>query len=1011
MTVPAFTRFPVSHTFLTPTKSSSMKNRPLLLVKMSLDGVVTEVSQGIIDLLGYRREELVGENVIMMLDDEWVRSEEYKECWNELGKGLYKCDTRKLVGKSSEEFWVQCCFSPVLDFLGEVSAIAVCCLDITAEMKHNLDVRAQVDAIRRSRAVVSFAMDGTIIDANQVFLDLLGYTLPEVIGQNHVMFLEKPYASSREYADFWDKLKMGIAETAEFKRVGKGGHKVWMQAAYTPILDLNGKPWKVVEYGTDIRQQKAAEHAKSIFIANMSHEIRTPMNGIFGMLTLLKETVVESTSRAYLEACMRSAESLLAILNDILLFSKAEANAIELEHVPFNLNQVIEDVLQVASTSMVPEQDIDLAYFVKSDVPIGLIGDPSRLRQVLLNLVTNGVKFTNVGEVSLDVSVVSQVPLTLQFDVSDTGIGISEADQKKLFLPFSQADSSATRKFGGTGLGLAICKRIVDLFHGEMRVQTRLGRGSTFTFTATFEIDDYLSQSRFLDVGAEEMAMLEKRKVLIIDNNATTRLSLEETLKHFKCIAVSSRSGMDGLDLLRAASLKGVPFDIVLLDQHMPDMSGTEVAQAINRLGLHPVMIGLSSNMNKKLMSKQLFRGFMSKPIRRGSLLQMMCRLFLESIVKEKPPILPTRKKSSLPWASTCISVLVVEDNDVNRQVLSSFLRRSNYTVIEAVNGAEALDKLDGSVDVVLMDVHMPVLDGITAMRVMKERGFLTPVIMITADATEENRRKCQDAGATKVLLKPIDLKQLGDVLATALTRARKSPEFITKMCMIADKVETSRIFASHVVQKICGQEMKVMFATTGLEAVQLARKHRLEFVIIDLRMPEMDGMAATKKIREFDSSVKIIGVTGTGDKETLQQCKEAGMDDVLIKPWKQEDVARILGAKSEVDAPQVFDESFLENFEPQVKRSLLGEWKTSLVQNVKEMKGQNEGNDWLGLEKVSHSVKGAAAQIGACKVSMIAKEIEFEAKSDKPSDRRIHRCMNDLSTAMEETFEFLRLY
>jgi PAS domain S-box-containing protein len=1013
--------------------------KPLLLVKMSLDGVTMEVSQGMLNLLGYERDELVGQNVMMILDHTWAKSKEYSECWVELREGAYKCDDRKLVGKSREEFWVRCCFSPVLDSLGDVAAVAACCVDVTAEMNHTLDVNAQADAVRQSQAVVSFAMDGTIIDANQIFLNLMGYTSQEVLGKHHAMFIEEPYKSSREYAEFWEKLNQGQFQAAEFKRIGKKGKEVWVQATYMPILDLQRKPWKVVKHATDIRQQKVAEEAKTIFLANMSHEIRTPMNGIFGMLALLKDTVFDPTSVAYLETCMRSAESLLAVLNDILLFSKAEARAIELEKIPFDLNDVIEDVLQMAAMQIVAEQDIDLTYLIKADVPLSLIGDPSRLRQVLLNLVTNGVKFTKFGEVCVDVSVISSVPLVIQFEVSDTGVGISREDQEKLFKPFSQADGSATRSVGGAGLGLAICKRIVGLFMGDIRVQSRLGRGSTFTFTAVFDRDKDQPFNRLLEVGSEERDVLGKLKILIIDDNATNCMALEETLKHFNCNVLSSRSGMDGIDLLRAAFLKDVPFDVVLLDHHMPHMSGVDVARAIDRLGMRPIIIGLSSNLDDKLVAEFRFAGYMSKPIRRGPLLHVICRLASESKLEEgtrkveqqitdevkrgeekretgkggeraqENRKVPAKKDSKgregkLSLAETGVVVLIVEDNDVNRQVLSAFLRQSNYSVIEAVNGAEALEELKRQVpDVVLMDVHMPVLDGINAMRIMKERGHFVPVVVITADVTEDTRKRCEQAGAVKVLLKPIVMKQLDDVLIGVLKQTERSKS--VRKCLIADKVETSRLFAAHFVQKICGQDMKVVFATSGAEVAQMIKKHRFEFILMDVKLPDMDGVEAAKAIRAVDLSVMIVGVAGAIDNEALQRCLEAGMDEILVKPIKSDALSLVLERKN-----TLFDESFLDDVSTELRESLIDGWKASLISCTNEMSAQIDDRDWRGLERTAHSAKGAAAQIGACRVSEMSKRLEFEAKGETPSQGRSQTLLNELIAATKETFRYLQI-
>jgi two-component system, sensor histidine kinase and response regulator len=343
---------------------------------------------------------------------------------------------------------------------------------------------------------------------------------------------------------------------------------------------------------TDITEQKRrlaeADRGKSLFLANMSHEIRTPMNGIFGMLSLLKDATLDKTARTYVDTCMRSAESLLAVLNDILLFSKANAGAIELEQIPFNLNNTVEDVLHIVSSNVTPQHDVDVTHFVKPDVPMFLIGDESRLRQVLLNLLSNAVKFTKYGEISLDIAVQSKDPLVLRFDVSDTGIGISEQDQTRLFKPFSQADSSITRQFGGTGLGLAICQHLVHLFGGTLTVQSRLGRGSTFSFTAKFALDGarrHDSLAAALDVAEDDFSLLKDLRVLVIDDNATNCIALETTMRVFGCIARSARSGLDGIDIMKVQAMKGEPVDLVLLDYHMPGMSGIDVARAIARSG------------------------------------------------------------------------------------------------------------------------------------------------------------------------------------------------------------------------------------------------------------------------------------------------------------------------------------------------------------------------------------------------------------------------------------------
>jgi CheY-like chemotaxis protein len=446
-------------------------------------------------------------------------------------------------------------------------------------------------------------------------------------------------------------------------------------------------------------------------------QIRTPMNGIFGMLSLLKDTPMSPQGTAYLDTCMRSAESLLAVLNDVLLFSKAEANSIVLEQAPFNLNTVVEDVLQLAAANVSLAHNIDLVSFVQLDVPLLLIGDASRLRQVLSNLVNNAVKFTKHGEVSLEVSLGSLSPpaVELVFEVSDTGIGISPADQERLFRPFSQADSSITRQYGGTGLGLAICDQLVTLFGGHITVKSKLARGSTFTFTAKFKLDQSFTGhgcflSRDLELASPAVESLRGVKILVVDDNATNCLMLEATLNHFQADVLTCRSGAEALEMLSVEALKKTPVQLVLLDYHMPRMSGIDVAKAMMAAGLETKIILLSSHIDKNVPLESNIAAFTAKPIRRASLIHMICSILSRGTLQA-----PTLEAAPFAAPDLCSqrSILVAEDNVINRQVLVELLKQSRCEVIEAANGAEALRLFNDQVQAVLMDVHMPVMDGI----------------------------------------------------------------------------------------------------------------------------------------------------------------------------------------------------------------------------------------------------------------------------------------------------------
>jgi PAS domain S-box-containing protein len=799
------------------------------------------------------------------------------------------------------------------------------------------DARAQVELEREKKTLEGILLssvdpilvidtDGIILRVNASTSRMFGFKEAELVGHNVKMLMPQSYRENHDnylkrYVSTRVKRVIGIGR--EVVGMRKDGSTLPLHLAVSEVM-IDGASC-FAGFLTDLSELKnaflSADKAKSMFLANMSHEIRTPMNGIFGMLTLLKDSVVGDTNRAYLDTCMRSGESLLAILNDILLFSKAEANVIELEHVPFNLNEVIEDVLQVAATSISPQHGIDLTYFAKADVPLCLIGDPSRLRQVLMNIVSNGVKFTRFGEVSVEVSVRSVAPLIIQLDINDTGIGISQADQERLFVPFSQADVSTTRKFGGTGLGLAICQHIVKLFHGELHVQSRLGRGSTFTFTAEFELDKEQGLDKSLGITADDALLLARLKILIIDDNGTNCMALEDTLKYFKCDAVSARSGRDGIDYARVAMLKGVPFDLVVIDYQMPLMNGIEVAHAIRQLGLRPKLIGMSSSLNKTLTSEPMFNGYFSKPVRRGSFLRMICDLFsLRSedggSVREEGGVRTRDEAASLTTVATCSSratVLIAEDHEVNRQVLSTFLRQRNFEVVEAVNGVDALENLPGKIDIVLMDVHMPVLDGVTAMKIMKKNGCTIPVVVLTADVTNENKIKCEKAGAARFLLKPINMKDLLVVLDDVLLKEGK----------------------------VC---------------------------------PPADDIA--RGTRQVDRSEKLV-------------------------------VAPSGNSKQGVGLP-LFDESFTEDLDSELRTAIIEGWKAISKEAVNELRRNCGSRDWNALEDAAHALCGSAGQVGAVRMSNFAKKIEHEAKSEHPTESRVLGLIDDLFECMQQTFSVI---
>jgi two-component system sensor histidine kinase/response regulator len=747
----------------------------------TLDGNIVSVNPSAQKLYGYSEEEIEGKHIFVLTPPD--RREEMTQILERVRRGetVTEYETER-VSKEGRRIPLSLTISPVKDAAGSIVGSAAIARDITERKETEERLRASESELRALFAamtdvILEIDSEGRylkVAPTNPSLLykpseDLVGKTLHEVMPTEQAdAFLEHI-----EHA-----LKTQRPVNTEYSLL-IGDEEIWFAGTVAPMQhdkvlyvarDITERKRAEQELEQAKEQAEAASRAKGEFLANMSHEIRTPMNGVIGMTGLLLDTDLDDEQRQYAETVRTSGENLLTIINDILDFSKIEAGKLQIETIDFDLRSAVEETVGLLA-ERAHGKGLELASLVDADVPTALRGDPGRIRQVLVNLLSNAVKFTEEGEAVLRVGLVEESEeAVIRFEVSDTGIGMSEEQRARLFRSFSQADASTTRRYGGTGLGLAISKQLVELMGGEIGVRSEPGVGSTFFFTLPLEKQPEGAGQ----VASAPRADLGGIGVLVVDDSETNRKILQEQVASWGMRSGTAEDGQRALGVLRAAAEAGAPYDAAILDMQMPGMDGLELAGAIKEdPSIASTRLVLLTSMGQRGDAEEARQAgievYLTKPVRQSNLYDALATIMVapeeDAPTRREEKRLVTRHSLKEAKAFSRTRILVAEDNRVNQLVAVKMLEKLGYRVDVVANGLEAVEALSRiPYSAVLMDVQMPEMDGYEAtaeIRRREEKGRRTPIIAMTANAMQGDRERALKMGMVDYVSKPVKPEEL----------------------------------------------------------------------------------------------------------------------------------------------------------------------------------------------------------------------------------------------------------
>ncbi|MEO8358230.1 MAG: PAS domain S-box protein [Chloroflexota bacterium] len=755
--------------------SSAVEQSASTIVITDLEGSIVYTNPKFTETTGYTLDEVLGKNPSILRSGQ-TPPQEYTNLWTAITSGREWSGQFLNRKKNGDLYWESAIISPILNEAGEITHFLAVKEDITGRKQVEAELLREKQFLETLNvnspvAIIVLNDEGNIISTNPAFEHLFGYLPSEIAGKNLDSLLNTE--ETIEAAAVYTMQARSAPVHALGRRRRKNGTFVNVEL-YGVSVNLAGGERGTLAIYHDItelensrRAAEEANRAKSEFLANMSHEIRTPMNGVIGMLELALDTSLSAEQQDYLQTSLQSAEALLVLINDILDFSKIEAGRLELEKINFDLRNTIEDV-GYALAKRAEEKGLELVCLIHPDLSADLRGDPGRLRQILVNLVGNAIKFTHQGEIIIRAEHTreEEKSVDIRFSVQDTGIGIPMESQSAVFERFTQADGSTTRKYGGTGLGLTITKQLVDAMGGTIGLESTPGAGSTFWFRIKFEKQPPTSKPTTAPLQSARAVSLRSAHILAVDDNATNRTVLTHMVEGFGCRIQTVSSGAKALEVLRQAVRAGNPFDIILLDMQMPGMDGEQTALGIRSdPALKNAKIIILTSMGKRGDASRLealgCSAYLLKPVKQQMLREALLAVLSQN--EQEQPHLVTRHQLTEQKRKN-LRILLAEDNPINQKLAVTLLQKAGYSVDAVENGAHAVEKARaGAYNAILMDVQMPMMDGFEATGLIrgweKLSGQHTPIIAMTAHALSGDRERCIACGMDDYLSKPLEPK------------------------------------------------------------------------------------------------------------------------------------------------------------------------------------------------------------------------------------------------------------